>query len=129
MPSDADIPLILGRLRPNAEWGWTGDGTTYSDPSHIDWRDPVQTEPSESEMETEWTAILAEEAQKLTVRQQLKAEYDLIDGLTVAALTTAQLKTILEIHQYILGGLNEETRQLVPAAEWKRALKALGLST
>jgi hypothetical protein len=126
LPSDADIPLILSRLRPGAEFGWKGDGD-YSNPANIDWRDTVQSQPTLSELETEWTVILTEEGTKDTVRQQLKTAYATIAGIPYSDLTNAELRTMSEIHSYILGGIDEETRLLRPASQWgvaKELLKA-----
>lgn len=125
LPSNADIPMILGRIRPNAAWSWRGDGTAWSNPADLEWTDQVQLEPTLQELEDGWTAIVAEEATKDTVRQQLKTEYAPLVGLGLAALTNAQARTLLEILCYVMGGIDEETRLLRPANQWQAAKKLL----
>lgn len=125
LPFEADIPLILARIRPGAEFGWKGDGSSWSNPANLDWRDGVQTEPTLTELEAEWTVIAAEMASAATVRQQLKAAYALIAGRTYADLTNAELRTMSEIHTYILGGIDEATRECKPANQWAAAKEIL----
>lgn len=123
LPADADIPRILGRIRPNAAWGWRGGA--YSDPANLDWRDVAQTEPTLQELEDEWALIVTDDASKDTVRQQLKAEYAPLVGLQLSALTNAQARTLLEILCYIMGGIDEKTRLLKPANQWQVAKELL----
>jgi len=123
LPVNADIPFILSRIRPNAEWGWKGGAA--NDPAQVRWRDAVQVEPTEQEYADEWTVIEGEEAAKTTVRQQLKTEYASLAGLALSALTNAQSRTLLEILVYIMGGIDEETRLLKPANQWQVAKELL----
>lgn len=125
LPPEADIPLILSRIRPQAEFGWKGDGSSWSNPADIRWRDEVQVEPTLAELEAEWIIIEAERASAATVRQLLKAEYAPLVGLQFSALTNAQLKTMVEILVYILGGIDENTRKLKPASKWQVARELL----
>jgi len=118
-----DIPLILSRIRPAADWGWKGGAV--SDPANLEWRDGVQDEPTLTELEAEWTAIAAELATAETVRQQLKNEYAPLVGLSLGSLTNAQSRTLLEILCYIMGGIDEETRVLKPANQWQAAKEIL----
>jgi hypothetical protein len=123
LPSEADIPRILDRIRPAASWGWKGGAA--SDPANLEWRDQVQPEPTLTELEDEWTAIAAELATAETVRQQLKNEYTPLVGLSLGSLTNAQSRTLLEILVYIMGGIDEETRVLKPANQWQAAKEIL----
>jgi len=127
LPIDADIPLILSRIRLGAAWGWEGDGSNYSDPAHLDWSDQIQVEPTLQELEDEWTIIEAENADKDTVRQQLKDAYAPLAGLSIDALTNTQLKLLVEILVYVMGGIDQETRVLLPASQWNAAKEILGI--
>lgn len=123
LPSEADIPRILARIRQNADWGWKGG--EYSDPSQVVWRDAVQTEPTLQELEDEWAIIAAEDASADTVRQQLKNEYAPLTGLQISSLTNAQSRLLLEILCYVMGGIDEDTRTLKPANQWEAAKQLL----
>ncbi len=125
LPADADIPRILSRIRPAAAWSWHGNGSTFADPSHLEWADQTQTVPTLQELEAEWTAILNEETTKNSVRQQLKNEYAPLAGRSYSTLTNAELRTISEIHTYILGGIDEQTRLLKPANQWQAVKEIL----
>jgi hypothetical protein len=102
LPADADIPFILSRIRPDAEWGWAGG--SYADPQNLDWRDSVQIEPTELELETEWDVILVEQASQSTVKQQLVSESASTVGVLLSSLTNAQSRVLLEMILYALGG-------------------------
>lgn len=128
LPPEADIPLILSRIRPGVDFGWKGDGVLWSDPADLRWLDTVATQPTLIELEDEWALILAERATAATVKQQLKAAYALIAGKSYAELTNAELRTMSEIQSYILGGIDETTRKLKPANQWDVARELLDAS-
>lgn len=123
LPTDADIPLILSRIRPNAEWGWMGGA--FSNPANLNWRDQVQIEPTLVELDAEWTVILSEQATELTVKQALKADYLPLVGRPVSALTNSELRTLIEIYAFILGGVDSVTRNLLPPNKWEVAKELL----
>lgn len=127
LPTDADIPLILSRIRPGAAWRWTGTDGTYDDPAELIWTDPVQTEPTLTELETDWTAHLAEQTTTATVQNTLKTAFAPLVGRQVSALTNPELVLLVEILCYVFDGVDHQTRLLKPANQWdlaKRALKA-----
>jgi hypothetical protein len=123
LPSDADIPLILSRIRPGAAWGWLGED--MADPANLDWRDGIQAEPTLQELEDEWTVVLADQATEVAVRQQLKTAYLPLVGKQVSALTNPQLVLLVEILCYIMGGVDEKTRLLKAANQWQAAKEIL----
>lgn len=127
LPADADIPLILSRIRPAADWHWRGDGSTWSDPADLDWQDPVQVEPDETEMGADWTAYLAEQATALTVKQQLKALVTAVAGSGIQDLTNAQVRDLVEVLVAIMGGVDLETRLVKPANQWTTARDILDI--
>lgn len=59
LPEGHDVPFLLGRLRPGAEWGWRGG--TPRQTTNVDWRDAVQIEPTEQEYLDEQLLVNAEE--------------------------------------------------------------------
>lgn len=123
LPAEADIPFILSRIRPGADWGWKGGA--YNDPANIEWRDAGQTLPTLAELEAEWTIIAGETVTANTVRQQLKTAYAPLAGTAVGSLTNPQLVLLVEILCYIMGGVDEKTRVLLPANQWKKAKEIL----
>lgn len=78
LPANADIPLILDRIRPGAEWGFIGDNR--ADVVNLSWRDRVQSEPTEIEMEAEWATIEAEIANSGAPLNQLQADKNRIEA-------------------------------------------------
>ena len=125
LPADADIPLILGRIRPGVSYGWKGNGSTWSNPGDIEWYDQVSPLPTVTELENEWSAIVAEETTKDSVRQQLKTAYAPLAGRLLTSLTNTEQRLLLEILVYIMGGIDEETRLLRPANQWRVAKELL----
>ena len=55
-----DIPLILGEIRPGADYGWRGvsaSGAEAANYANVDWRDEEQTKPTTREIEDAWPAV------------------------------------------------------------------------
>ncbi len=80
-----DIPLVLGRLYPNAEWGWLGSyvGPDIGKYELLDWRDKAQAKPKLAEIEAAWpdveAALLAEQ------QAAVKVEATLAESVTQSA--------------------------------------------
>ena len=124
LPADADIPLILSRIRPGVSYGWKGDGSSWSNPKDVDWygsSDP----PTLSELESEWSAIVAAENLKTTVRSQLKSDYAPIVGRAISSLTNSEQRTLLEILCYVMGGIDNSSRTFLPLNQWTTAKELL----
>ncbi len=88
-----DIALILSRIRPNAQWG---SAATYADLQRT-WRDQSQAIPTQAELDTEWAAILAEQAPAAVAAATIaatKADYDTTDRNAV--LLRAVVATLLD---------------------------------
>jgi hypothetical protein len=65
---DMDVRLVIGRLRPDSEYQWTG---TKGDAGYntlaecvSEWRDAVNAMPTESELLAAWDAYQIEQQQK-----------------------------------------------------------------
>ena len=125
LPSGADIPLILSRIRPAANWGWRGGAT--NDSANLNWRDRIQTEPTQSELEAEWNVIEAEQSAGRTVKQTLKATVDAVAGSPVSSLSNQQLVGLVEVLIAIFGGIDFATRNIKPAAKWSIARELLDI--
>lgn len=55
-----DIPLMLWRIKPEAEYHWKGSGYgTYADIG--EWRSPDIPKPTEAEVYAEWDVYLKEQ--------------------------------------------------------------------
>jgi len=67
MANEIGIPDALQSLKPNAKWALRGD--------EIEWRDAVQTEPTQSEIDAEVIRLQAEYDSQEYARNR-KAEYD-----------------------------------------------------
>lgn len=82
-----DIPLMLGRLVPLAEYHWKGSGFgLYSDIG--EWRTPEIPKPSEAEVYAEWDIYLVEKAQHDAALAQRIADFgDLIQNKAPGAIT------------------------------------------
>lgn len=120
-----DVRFILGRIRPNAEWGWSG-----GEPDDLDsviWRDLVQIKPTQQEIDDEDAIIVVEEATELTVKQQLKALVTPLAGSGVQAVTNAQVRDLVEVLVAIVGGVDLQTRLIKPPADWDIARELLDI--
>lgn len=82
-----DIPLMLGRLVPTAEYHWKGNGYgTYADIG--EWRSPEIPKPTESAVYAEWDVYLAQKAQIDAALAQRVADFaDLIQNKAPGAIT------------------------------------------
>ena len=67
MANEIGIPDALQSLKPNAKWALRGD--------EIEWRDAVQTEPTQSEIDAEVIRLQAEYDSQEYARNR-KQEYD-----------------------------------------------------
>lgn len=90
-----DIPLVLGRLVPLAEFQWKGDGFgLYSDIG--EWRSPAIPKPTESAVYAEWDVYLAEKTQADALRAQRLADFlEVIGAKADTALTTIDAEITL----------------------------------
>jgi hypothetical protein len=70
MADTIDIQLMLGRLRPNSEYQWKGNGLgTYEDIGQ--WRDSKTTKPTLAEIQAEWTRYQTERQAETDRRTRL----------------------------------------------------------
>lgn len=95
-----DVPLILGRLVPAAEYHWKGSGYgSYADIG--EWRSPGIPKPSEAAVYAEWDVYLAEQARAtgresvLHIRLSTPAESAV--GVQVEQLSPAQVRALLVV--------------------------------
>lgn len=82
---ECDIRLVLGRIRPGAEYGWRGDGDTGHTMEAVDWRDSATQKPTETEVLTEWGLYQAEEAARQVESAQEETDLDAVAQATVQA--------------------------------------------
>lgn len=122
LPSNADIPRILGVGWPDTAWGFLGENKSLY--SNLDWRD-VALKPSEAEMESVWTDIVASDAATLSVKQALKANINAVAGAPVANMSNAELAQMVEVLMTIMGGVDLETRNVNTANKWKQGRQIL----
>jgi len=90
----ADIRLIVDRLRPGAAWGWKGGDPT--DLTQLDWRDGVQVEPTQVEIDTEQLVVDAETTTKGALTSAQRARVLPVVNRAFSDLTTAEKDACLE---------------------------------
>jgi hypothetical protein len=93
-----DIPLVLGRLAPLAEYHWKANGWgTYSDIG--EWRSPDIDKPTEAEVYAEWDLYLKEQTQQRTMHQtHWQALLEMAHGtenIPINQLSNEQLQALL----------------------------------
>lgn len=108
-----DIPLILGRLCPTAEFHWKGNGWgTYAEIG--EWRSPDIPKPSEAEVYAEWDKHLAEMAVAGGKAAEHRSKIDTatkgIDGLHIEDLQ----KLPLEQMRSLLAGILDHLGMIAP---------------
>ena len=125
LPNNADIPLILSRIRAGADWGWKGG--SLADPANLDWRDVAQVLPTELEFDSGWAAFLAEEGAQAALRSQIKNDTASTEGVLLSNLTNAEVRQLLEVVLYVFGGIDRNTREIKPVNQWVQAKEVFQL--
>ena len=115
LPADADVFLILGRIRARAKW--RSNGGPKNDPASVVWDDQDQVEPTEAEYLAGHNDIAAEDARVEAVRRRIKGEVNAIAGTSTRALTADQLKSLVEAAVFGLGGIGKDDT-VKPIDEW-----------
>lgn len=74
---EADIRLVLERLRPGSAYHWRGNGGRGNSYDAVgEWRDPDTHKPSEAEIVAEWEVYRQEQAAQEKSRQQRRQKLD-----------------------------------------------------
>jgi hypothetical protein len=97
-----NIPLILGDIRPGAEYGWRGksySGGEVANYDNVDWRDEKQAKPTEQELIDAWPAV-----QKKYFTDVATAETNKAILVSELRAGTVSLATLQEIVADILEG-------------------------
>jgi hypothetical protein len=119
LPSQADVPFLIGRLRPNAEWRWKGGAA--NDPSQVRWDDRRQTEPTEREYEAEQILVEAETVRREAARAVRLSRSDQLTGKAPKDLTASEVKYTLEALLGIVGALDNDGL-ILPINKWGRGV-------
>lgn len=83
-----DIPLMLSRLAPTAEYHWRGNGYgLYSDIG--EWRSPDILKPTEAEVYAEWDIYLLERDQHWAQSIQRAADFQAMVNTKGSAVISA----------------------------------------
>lgn len=105
-----DIPILLGRIRPGASWGWRGAyfGADAANLSNLDWRDTEQEPPTQEELDTAWTVYLQEQADEAN---RVASEQASVDDVRLRWSQYAFLKgkTPQEIYDLMQGAMDDWT--------------------
>lgn len=110
-----NIPWVLGRIRPGADWAMAGhDHTDYA---ALIWRDETQTKPTRAEVEAAWQQIEAEQAAQATLRQAVVSRVSSLAGVNVTELSLEQLRPLLAALLYANGAL-DHGGNIKPVREW-----------
>lgn len=119
LPEGHDIPFLLGRLRPNAEWGWRGigGGNAHRQTANVDWRDSVQIEPTEQEYLDEQLLVNAEEVTQETTRADQLTRITPLVGQNPRDLAPPETGHLVEELAVRLGALDEHGN-IMPLDEW-----------
>lgn len=115
---ECDIRLVLGRIRPGAEYGWRGDSGLGNTLDAVDWRDNVQTKPLDAEVIADYDAYLIEEQEASTLRQTIITNAQSAVGKSLAALTAAERNALLALLLYKAGGVNPRTGTVNALNTW-----------
>jgi hypothetical protein len=115
-----DIPLALGRINPEMQYHWRGDGYgVYADIG--EWRTPAIPKPTEAQVYAEWDAYLAEktanETADTTLRNQIVSLAQSAVGVSIDALTANQRNALIAIMLYKAGALTN-TGLVKPLNQW-----------
>lgn len=108
---EVDIPLVLNYLRPGSAYHWRGAGQFGNSYEAIgEWRDSATEPPVEQEIIDAWdNVIVPADAVLETYRQDIKGRYQPLIGQSVAALSNAELVTLLEAWGILLDGIDLKT--------------------
>ena len=109
-----DIPLMLWRLQPTAEFHWKGNGFgTYADIG--EWRSPEIPKPTEAEIYAEWDQYRVEqegvEEKKAETQGRVKAALGDVKKMKLTdldGLTSAQTKALLIAVLHRLGAIQAD---------------------
>lgn len=111
----ADIREILGRIRPNAEWGWKGGNPT--DISQLRWRDAIQSKPTQTEIDAEQIVVNTENSVREASKSNRNGRGISVVGGHGASLNPAQVAAIIEQILDRLGALDDDGK-IKPLSEW-----------
>lgn len=111
-----DVPLMLSRLVPSAEFHWKGNGWgTYADIGQ--WRSPEIPKPSEAEVYAEWDQFLlergGEQEKEDAARAQIEAAKKIVAGMRIedlAHLSPGEMQYLLVALLHRVGGLTPDGR-------------------
>lgn len=115
---DCDIRLVLGRIRNGADYGWRGNASLGQTLEAVDWRDLVQTIPTDAEVILDWEAYIVEQQEIATLRQTILTNAQSAVGKSLAALTAAERNALLAILLYKAGGVNPQTGTVNALNTW-----------
>ena len=100
----ADIRHIVGRLRPNAEWRWSGGDP--SDLTQLVWDDQVQVEPTQTEIDAEQLIVDVEETTRGNTNAGQKSRLTSGEGKLFSALSDVERRALVERLCAIAGVFN-----------------------
>lgn len=115
-----DIPLVLWRLVPTAEYLWKGNGPgLYADIG--EWRSPDIPKPTEVQVYAEWDKYLTEktasDSADATLRNQVLTLAGSAVGVQIDQLTAAQVRALVAILLWKAGALTS-TGAVKPLNQW-----------
>ena len=116
LPANADIPFLLSRIRPNAEWSWKGGAA--NDLTQVDWRDAVQVEPVEAEYAAEQVIVDAEGVTEAVTRTAQRGRVDGLKTMAPNLLAVPNLSLAVEELLVRAGALDPQTGAILPIDEW-----------
>jgi hypothetical protein len=90
-----DIRFILGRIRPGADYGWSGGDPATA--SNVVWRDLVQIEPTQTEYDAEQLVIDGEDVIKVQGRTDRQNRINSAVGKTFISTTSPEKEALLEV--------------------------------
>ncbi len=115
LPVDHDVPFLLSRLRPGAEWGWKGG--TPRQTTNVDWRDGVQIEPTEAEYLAEHILFQGELIQAQTTRTDQLTRIGPLVGQNPKNLTIPETGHLVE-ELMVRAKALDENGDIIPLADW-----------
>ncbi|MBA3867793.1 MAG: hypothetical protein H0X30_01415 [Anaerolineae bacterium] len=117
-----DIPRVLGRLAPTAEYHWKGNGWgTYADIG--EWRSPLIPKPSEVAVYAEWDLCLAEQAKTASEddasRHRIVTLAQSAVGVQVEQLSAIQVRALIALLLRKEGALTADG-SIKPLTTWAK---------
>ena len=111
----SDIREIVGRLRPNAEWGWRGGNP--EDLSQLRWRDSLQSEPTQGEIDAEQLVLEAENATAEQSKSNREGRGASVVGQEAYNLSPPQTASAIELLLARANAIDIEGK-IKPIEEW-----------